>query len=72
MHWCQNNLEKSYIEKKSKHTSSGYSLFTSCSLDATKTILDCYKGEDWVERFCKDLKEYTMNMIDYEIKKLYH
>ena len=28
MHSCQNNLEKSYTEKKIKHTPSRYSLFT--------------------------------------------
>ena len=39
MHSCQNNLEKSYTEKKTKHTSSGSSLFTSYSFDATKTWL---------------------------------
>ena len=27
-HSCQNNLEKSFTEKKAKHTASGYSLFT--------------------------------------------
>ena len=37
MHSCQNNLEKSYTEKKTKHMSSGSSLFTSYSFDATKT-----------------------------------
>ena len=36
MHSCENNLEKSYAEKKTKHTPSGYSLFTNCSFDATK------------------------------------
>ena len=46
MHSCQNNLEKSYTEKKTKHTPSGYSLFTNCSFDATKNKLDCHKGED--------------------------
>ena len=35
MHSCQDNLEKSYIEKKTKDTPSGYSLFTNCSFDAT-------------------------------------
>ena len=35
MHSCKNNLEKSSTEKKTKHTPSGYSLFTSCSFDAT-------------------------------------
>ena len=29
MHSCQNNLEKSYTEKKTKHKPSGYPLFTS-------------------------------------------
>ena len=51
MRSCQNNLEKSYTEKKTKHTTSGDSLFTSCSFDATKSKLD-YKGEDCMERFC--------------------
>ena len=36
MHSCQNNPEKSYAEKKTKHTTSGYLIFTSCSFDATK------------------------------------
>ena len=36
MYSCQNNLEKSYTEKKAKHTPSGYSLFTNCSFDAAK------------------------------------
>ena len=31
MHPCQNNPKKSYTEKKTKHTPSGYSFFTSCS-----------------------------------------
>ena len=30
IHSCQNNPEKSYTEKKTKHTPSGYSLFTNC------------------------------------------
>ena len=44
MHSCQNNLEKSYTDKKTKHTPSGYSLFPNCSFDATKNKLHCYKG----------------------------
>ena len=35
----QNNPEKSYTEKKTKHTPSGYSLFTNCLLDSTKKNL---------------------------------
>ena len=39
MHSGQNNLEKSYTEKNNKHTSSGYSILTSCSFDPTKKEL---------------------------------
>ena len=60
MHSCQNNLEKSYMEKKTKHAPSGYSLFKNCLFDATKNKFDCYKGEDCIERFCKDLRYHVM------------
>ena len=53
MHSSQNNLEKSYTEKKAKHTTSGYSLFTNCSFHGTKNKLVCYLGKDCMERFCK-------------------
>ena len=46
IHSCQNNFEKSYTEKKTKHTPSGYSIFTSSLFDQTKNKLDCYRGED--------------------------
>ena len=36
MQLCQNNFEKFYIERKAKHTPSGYSIFASCSFDLTK------------------------------------
>ena len=37
---CHNNAKKSSKTKINKHTSSGYSLFTYCSFDATKDKLD--------------------------------
>ena len=69
MHSCQNNHEIFCTENKTKHTPSGCSLFTHCSFDLTKNKLDCYKGEDCMERFCKDLREHAMKIIDYEKKK---
>ena len=54
MHSCQNNLQKSYTEKKTKHTPSVYSLFANCSFDATKNKLNCYRGKDqchYTEKF---------------------
>ena len=53
MHSCQNNLEKSYTEKKTKHTPSGYSLLINCSFDATKNKLHSYGGKDVWKSFAK-------------------
>ena len=70
MHSCQNNPEKSYTEKKIKHTPSGYSLFTNCSFHETKNTLDCYKDEVCMERFCKDLREHAKKIINFEEKEM--
>ena len=59
METCHNNREKSSATKEYKHEVSGYSIFTDCSFDATKNKLDCYRGKDRMERFCKDLKEHA-------------
>ena len=57
MQSCQNSLEKSYKEiNKTKHTTSGFALFTSCLFDPTKNNFDFYKNKDCMESFCKNLK----------------
>ena len=58
--------EKSYTEKKIKRTPSCYSLFTNCLFDAAKNKLDCYRDEDCMEMFCKDLRDHAMKIITYE------
>ena len=45
-------------------------MFASCSFDPTKNKLDCYKGEDCMERFCKDLREHATRIINYEKKEM--
>ena len=45
-------------------------MFTNCSFDETKNKLDCYRGEDCMERFCKDLRDHTMKKINYEEKEM--
>ena len=70
MHSCQNNPEKSYIEKKTKHKPSGYSLFTTCSFDAAKNTLDCYRGKDYIEKLCKDLREHAVKIVNYEKREM--
>ena len=57
---------KNHIQKKkTKHTPSGYSISTACSFDPTKNKLDCYKGKNCIRRFCKDLTEHAMKIINY-------
>ena len=67
---CYNNPEKSSITEIYKHTSSGYSLFTYFSFDKTKNKLDYYTGEDYMKKFCKDLREHTTKIINYEKKDM--
>ena len=50
------------------HMPSGYSLFTNCSFNATKNKTDCYRGKDCMERFCKDLSDHAMKIINNEEK----
>ena len=70
MDYCQNNPKKSYTEKKTKHTPSGYSFFTNCSFDETKNKLDYYRDDDGMKRFCKDLRYHAMKIINYEEKEM--
>ena len=53
MHSCQNNLEKSYTEKKIKHKPSGYSLFTIAHLMQQKTNLIVTEGKTLWKSFVK-------------------
>ena len=70
MSTCHNNPEKSSPTKINKHTLSGYSVFTNCSFDLTKSKLDRYRGKDRMESFCKDLKEHATKIINYEKKDM--
>ena len=72
MSTCHKNAKKSSTTKINKLTSSGYSLFTYCSFDATKDKLDWYRGKDCMESFCKDLKEHTTKIINHEKKKKWY
>ena len=52
---CQNNSEKSYTENKALHVLSGYALVLSCSFNTSKTEIMRYRGNDCIEKFCKQL-----------------
>ena len=70
MNTCHNDPKKSSTTKINKHTSSGYSLFTHCSFDTTKNILDYYRGKNCMKNFCIDLKEHATKIINYEKKEM--
>ena len=65
---CYNNPEESSTTKIKRHTPSGYSIFTHCSFDKSKNKLNYYRGEDCMKRFCKDLKEHAIKIINCEKK----
>ena len=70
MSTCQNNPNESSTTVINKHMLSGYSIFTHCSFDQTKNILNYYRGKDCMKKFCKDLREHTTKIINYEKKKM--
>ena len=57
----QNNIEKSYTEKKARHEPSGWLLYTKCSYD--KKRLNYYRGKDCIEKLCKKLNEQAMKIM---------
>ena len=70
IHSCQNNPEKSIQRQKFKHMPSGCSLFTNCSFDETKNKINYYRAEGCMERFCKDLRDHAMKIINHEEKEI--
>ena len=70
MSTCQNNPNKSSTTKINEHTPSGYSIFTHCSFDESKNKINYYRGDDCMKKFCKDSKEDSTKIINYEKKKM--
>ena len=70
MSTCINNPNESFTTKINKHTSSGYSIFTSCSFDELRNKLNYYRGKDCMKKFFKDIKEHATRIINYEKKKI--
>ena len=70
MSTCQNDPNKSSTTKINKHTPSGYSIFKHCSFDESKNKLNYYRGDDCMKKFCKDLREHSIKIINYEKKKM--
>ena len=69
MSTCQNNPNKLSATKINKHTPSGYLIFTHCSFDESKNKINFYRGDDCMKKFCKDLREHSTKIINYEKKR---
>ena len=67
---CQNNPKNSYTEKKVKYKPSRYAWCSICSFDETKNRRYFYRGKDCIEKFCKELKEYRTEIINFEEKEM--
>ena len=70
MSTCYNNPEESSTTKINKHMPSGYSIFTHCSFDKSKSKLNFCRGEDCMTKFCKDLREHATKIINCEKKDM--
>ena len=70
MNTCSNNPTKSNTEKKAKHIASGYSLVTCCSFDKSNNEQKYYRGRYCMRRFCDDLKEQAIKIMNYEQKEM--
>ena len=70
MSTCIDNPNESSTTEINKHTPSDYSIFTSRSFDESKNKLNYYRGDDCIKKFCKDLKEHAMKIINYEKKRI--
>ena len=58
---CQNNLEKSYTQKKAKHEPSGWTMLTKCSFDEKENKLDYYRGKACIEKLQKAKRAHNEN-----------
>ena len=67
MSTCHKNPEKSATTKINKHTASGYSLFTHCSLDTAQNRLDYYRGKNCMIPLTKEEEKMLTLMITIKI-----
>ena len=64
----QNNLEKSYTERKAKHIPWGCTCSLICSFDSTRNKHSYCRGEDCIESPCGKFEEFALEIISYEEK----
>ena len=58
------------MNKKALQKPSGYSLLTSCSFDKLENKQIYCRKRDCMKRFCNDLNEHVIRIINYETKPM--
>ena len=66
---CHNNPEQSFTTRVSKHEPCGFSIVAKLPVTNIREKNTCYRGEDCMEIYCKKLREWVMEIVNYEIKK---
>ena len=69
MDGSKNNPEKSSTTKINEHILSGLSVSKLLSFKDIGNKHDVYRGKDWMEKFCRSLKEHTMKIINFKKQK---
>ena len=59
-----------FYRKKAEHTPSGHSWVTCCSFDKLKNKWRYCRGKNCMEMFYKDLRNQTMEIINYKKKEM--
>ena len=67
---CQNNVNKSYIERKAIHEPCGYTINLVSSFDSEQNAQSFYRGKDCIKRFCCKIKESGTKVVNYEKKDM--
>ena len=66
---CKNNPENSSTTKVSEHSPSGFSMSTISSFRSKENKHDLYIGTDCMKKFCESLREHTMKITNFSLKK---
>ena len=66
---CKNNPENSSTTKLSECIRSGFSMSTISSFGSIENKHDMYRGKDCMKKFCKSLREYAIEIINFEKEK---
>ena len=67
---CYNNPGLLSTTKINQHIPSGYSVYTNCSFDKSDNKLSYYRGEDFMKRFCKNLRDHATKIINFKKKTM--